>query len=81
MTRMTGPECAVMRNLINIHTYIPGTYYIHIYIHTYIHTYINTYGVVVGVGLDGIILVLISELIILKVILATYCARIFQVGR
>ena len=28
MTRMTGPDCAVMCNLINIHTYI----------HTYIHT-------------------------------------------
>ena len=37
-TRMTGPDCAVMCNLINIHTYfyIPGTY-----IHTYIHTYIQ----------------------------------------
>ena len=30
MTRMTGPDCAVMCNLINIHTYI----------HTNIHTYI-----------------------------------------
>ena len=28
MTRMTGPDCAVMCNLINIHTYI----------RTYIHT-------------------------------------------
>ena len=28
MTRMTGPDCAVMCNLINIHTYM------HIYIHT-----------------------------------------------
>ena len=28
MTRMTGPDCAVMCNLINIHTYI----------YTYIHT-------------------------------------------
>ena len=27
MARMTGPDCAVMCNLINIHTYI----------HTYIH--------------------------------------------
>ena len=36
MTRMTGgPDCAVVCNLINIHTYI------HIYIHTYIHTYIQ----------------------------------------
>ena len=34
MTRMTGPDGAVMCNLINIHTYI------HIYTHTYIHTYI-----------------------------------------
>ena len=25
MTRMTGPECAVMCNLINIHTYIHET--------------------------------------------------------
>ena len=33
MTRMTGPDCAVMCNLINIHTYIPGTYYIEL--HTY----------------------------------------------
>ena len=24
MTRMTGPDCAVMCNLINIHTYIHG---------------------------------------------------------
>ena len=29
MTRVTGPDCVVMCNLINIHTYI--------------HTYINTY--------------------------------------
>ena len=29
-TRMTGPDCAVMCNLINIHTYI----------HTYIHTFV-----------------------------------------
>ena len=34
MTRMTGPDCAVMCNLINIHTYI----LVHTYIHTYIHT-------------------------------------------
>ena len=42
MTRMTRPDCAVMCNLINIHTYI------HTYIHTiyilYIHTYIHTYN-------------------------------------
>ena len=25
MTRMTGPDCAVMCNLINIHTYIQAT--------------------------------------------------------
>ena len=39
MTRMTGPDCVVMCNLINtyIHTYI------HTYIQTYIHTYIHTY--------------------------------------
>ena len=34
MTRMTGPDCAVMCNLINIHTYIRK----HTHIHTYIHT-------------------------------------------
>ena len=36
MTRMTGPDCVVMCNLINtyIHTYI---------LHTYILTYINKY--------------------------------------
>ena len=43
MTRMTGPDCAVMCNLINIHTYILT------YIHTYIHTYplgrINASGI------------------------------------
>ena len=33
MTRMTGPDCVVMCNLIN--TYI-HTWYIHTYIHTYI---------------------------------------------
>ena len=31
MNRMSGLDCAVMCNLINIHTYI------HIYIYTYIH--------------------------------------------
>ena len=31
MTRMAGPDCAVMCNLINIHTYI----------RTYIHTYMD----------------------------------------
>ena len=49
MTRMTGPDCAVMCNLINIHTYMHT--YIHTYIHTYmcnlinIHTYIHTWYV------------------------------------
>ena len=33
MTRMTGPDCAVMCNLINIHTYI-HTYITYTYIHT-----------------------------------------------
>ena len=41
MTRMTRPDCAVMCNLINIHTYIHT--YIHAYIHTYIHTDIHIY--------------------------------------
>ena len=38
MTRMTGPDCVVMCNLINtyIHTYIHFNKYIHTYIHTYI---------------------------------------------
>ena len=35
MTRMTGPDCAVLCNLINIHTDI------HTCIQTYIHTYIS----------------------------------------
>ena len=34
MTRMTGPDCVVMCNLINT--------YIHTYIRTYVHTYIHT---------------------------------------
>ena len=34
MTRMTGPDCAVMCNLINVHTYI----------YTYIHTGGGTQG-------------------------------------
>ena len=37
MTRMTGPDCAVMGNFINIHTYA----YIHTYIHTYSHPWRN----------------------------------------
>ena len=43
MTRMTGPDCVVMCNLINtyIHTDIHTHTYIHI--HTYVHTYIHTY--------------------------------------
>ena len=32
MTRMTGPDCVVMCNLINTHT------------HTHTHTYINIYN-------------------------------------
>ena len=39
MTRMTGPDCVVMCNLVNtyIHTYIFNKY-------TYIHTYIHVWG-------------------------------------
>ena len=41
MTRMTGPDCAVMCNLINTHTHT----HIHTYILTYIHTtYIHIHG-------------------------------------
>ena len=54
MTRMTGPHCAVMCILINIHTYMRGYVQFNKYIHTYIlrgyvqfnkyiHTYIHTY--------------------------------------
>ena len=39
MTQMTGPDCAVVCNLVNIHTYIFT--YIHI---TYIHTNIDTFN-------------------------------------
>ena len=39
MTRMTRPDCAVMCNLINIHTDI-HTYMCNL-INTYIHTYIQ----------------------------------------
>ena len=39
MTRMTGPDCVVMCNLINT--------YIHTYIHTYIYTYIHTYSCII----------------------------------
>ena len=44
MTRMTGPDCVVMCNLINtyIHTYVHT--YIHAYIHTYIRAYINDHN-------------------------------------
>ena len=35
MTRMTGPDCVVMCNLINT--------YIHTYRHTYIHTTVVTH--------------------------------------
>ena len=38
MTRMTGPDCAVMCNSKNVHTYIRT------YIHTYIHTYVEAGG-------------------------------------
>ena len=41
MTRMTGPDCAVMCKLINIHTYEVHAY-IHTHIHTDMHTYIHT---------------------------------------
>ena len=54
MTRMTGPDCAVMYNLINLHTYIHAYIhtnihtsiqtYKHAYIHAYIHTYIHIYS-------------------------------------
>ena len=37
MTKITGPDYAVMCNLKNMHTYI------HIHVHTYVHTYIHTY--------------------------------------
>ena len=40
MTRMTGPDCVVMCNLINTYIHIHTTC-IHIYVHTYIHTYIH----------------------------------------
>ena len=52
MTRMTGPDCVVMCNLINTYStfayiYIHKFIYIHIYIHihtyTSIHTYIHTH--------------------------------------
>ena len=45
MTRMTGPDCVVMCNLINtyIHTYIHTYKHTYQYIqHTHIHTYICT---------------------------------------
>ena len=43
MTRMTGPDCVVMCNLINtyIHTYIHTYMHITTYIHTYIRAYIH----------------------------------------
>ena len=56
MIRMTEPDCAVMCNLINIHSY--KHVYIHTYIHDraglrgyvqfnkYIHTYIHTYSII-----------------------------------
>ena len=39
MTRMTGPDCVVMCNLIN--TYIDT--YVRMYMHTYIHAYVRMY--------------------------------------
>ena len=47
MTRMTGPDCVVMCNLINtyIHTYIHTDIHTYKYIHTYRHTDIHTYKV------------------------------------
>ena len=44
MTRMTGPDCVVMCNLINtyIHIYIHMCNLINTYIHTYIHTYVQS---------------------------------------
>ena len=44
MTRMTGPDCVVMCNLINTyrHTYI-HTYYIHVYVDMFlVITYSNS---------------------------------------
>ena len=51
MTRMTGPDCAVMCNLINIHTYIHN-------IHTYIrrskpHGLLGIFRVIVCFGVRG----------------------------
>ena len=59
MTRMTGPDCAVMCNLINIHAYIqdqcewhrmtrmtgPDCVVMCNLINTCIHTYIHTYWI------------------------------------
>ena len=42
MTRMTGPDCVVMCNLINT------------YIHTHIHTYIHTYSPLGRINASGI---------------------------
>ena len=41
MTRMTGPDCVVMCNLIN--TYIHTNIHTYIRTYTYIHTYIHGY--------------------------------------
>ena len=41
MTRMAGPDCAVMCNLINIHTYLQNNYKNMYIIDTYIHTYLG----------------------------------------
>ena len=48
MTRMTGPDCVVMCNLINT--------YIHTYIHTYMHTWTEARTVAemgTGTGITG----------------------------
>ena len=61
MTRMTGPDCVVMCNLINtyihIHTYIHTLVMcnlINTYIHTHIHTYIHTYSPLGRINASGI---------------------------
>ena len=48
MARMTGPDCAVMCNLINIHKYI----------HTYIHTYCYNCSILVLFKWNAIVVML-----------------------
>ena len=43
MTRMTGPDCAVMCNLVNIHTYIHTYIHLRGYVQFNKYTYIHTY--------------------------------------